>query len=127
MVDEILLQGFVREIIRQVCGENGVDIISGVLSSDRVHMLVSIPPKLSVSDMMRKIKGRSPHKVQREFLQLKKRYWNRHFWGRGYFSTANGAITEDIVLQYLERHIQILPASTGSGLVVQLAYFDFWL
>jgi putative transposase len=94
----------VREIIRQVCAENRVDIVKGVLASDHVHMFVSIPPNLSVSDFMRKMKGRSSHKVQREFPQLKKRYWGRHFWGRGYFSTTNGAITEDIVLQYLESH-----------------------
>ncbi len=94
----------VREIIRQVCAENSVDIIEGVLSSDHVHMFVSIPPNLSVSDLMRKVKGRSSHKVQREFPQLKKRYWGRHFWGRGFFSTTNGAITEDIVLQYLQSH-----------------------
>ena len=94
----------VREIIRQVCAENGVRIISGVLSSDHVHMLVSIPPKLSVSDLMRKMKGRSSHKVQREFPALKKRYWGRHFWGRGYFCATNGAVTEGVVLQYLENH-----------------------
>jgi len=94
----------VREIIRQVCAENGVEIIKGVLSNDHVHMFVSIPPKPSVSDLMRKMKGRSSHKEQREFAQLKKRYWGRHFLGRGYFSTTNGAITEDIVLQYLEKH-----------------------
>lgn len=96
----------VRDICRQVCVENGVDIIRGVLSSDHVHMFVSVPLKLAISDLMRKIKGRSSHKVQREFPQLKKRYWGRRFWGRGYFSTTNGAITEDIVLQYLEQHIQ---------------------
>jgi len=96
----------VREIIRQVCAENGVEIIRGVLSSDHVHMFVSVPPKLAISDLMRKMKGRSSHKVQREFPQLKKRYWGQRFWGRGYFSTTNGAITEDIVLQYLEKHIE---------------------
>jgi putative transposase len=96
----------VRDIIRQVCAERDVDIISGVLSSDHVHMFVSVPPKLAISDLMRLMKGRSSHKVQREFPQLKKRYWGKHFWGRGYFSTTNGAITEDIVLQYLEKHIQ---------------------
>ena len=96
----------VRDIIRQVCAENGVEIIRGVLSSDHVHMFVSVPPKLAVSDLMRKMKGRSSHKVQREFPILKKRYWGRRFWGRGYFSTTNGAITEDIVLQYLEQHIE---------------------
>ena len=96
----------VREIIRQVCAENGVEIIRGVLSSDHVHMFVSVPPKLAISDLMRKMKGRSSHKVQREFPQLKKRYWGRRFWGRGYFSTTNGAITEEVVLQYLEQHIE---------------------
>ncbi len=94
------------EIIHQVCAENGVDIIHGALSKDHIHMFVSIPPKLSVSDLVRKMKGRSSHKVQREFPWLKKTYWGCHFWGRGYFSTTNGAITQDIVLQYLERHTE---------------------
>lgn len=99
------IQKRVREIIRQVCSENGVEIISGVLSSDHVHMFVSIPPSLSVSDFMRKVKGRSSHKVQLEFPALKKRYWGKHFWGRGYFSTTSGAITDDVILQYLDSHI----------------------
>jgi putative transposase len=99
------VQQRVREIIRQVCNENDVEIISGVLSSDHVHMFVSIPPKLSVSDFLRKVKGRSSHKVQLEFPALKKRYWGCHFWGRGYFSTTSGALTDDVILQYLENHI----------------------
>ena len=99
------IQKRVRNIIRQVCAELGVEIISGVLSSDHVHMFVSIPPKLSVSNFMRKVKGRSSHKVQMEFPALKKRYWGRHFWGRGYFSTTSGAITDEVILQYLENHI----------------------
>ena len=92
----------VREIIRQVCAENGVDIIRGVLSSDHIHMFVSVPPKLAISDLVRKMKGRSSRKIQQEFPQIRKRYWGQRFWGRGYFSTTSGAITQDIVLQYLE-------------------------
>ena len=49
----------VREICRQVCAQNGVEIIRGVLSSDHVHMFVSVPPKLAISDLMRLMKGRS--------------------------------------------------------------------
>ncbi len=94
----------VRDVIRQVCAENGVEIIKGVLSKDHVHMFVSLPPKLSVSDFMRKAKGRSSRKIQIEFPELKKRYWGRRFWGRGYFSTTSGQITDDIILQYLEEH-----------------------
>ncbi|WP_347829444.1 IS200/IS605 family transposase, partial [uncultured Planktomarina sp.] len=73
---------------------------------DHVHMFVSVPPKLVISDLMRLMKGSSSHKVQREFPHLKKRYWGQQFWGRGYFSTTNGAIIEDVVLQYLQTHIQ---------------------
>lgn len=64
----------VRDICRQVYAQNGVDIIHGVLSSNHVHMFVSVPPKLAISDLMRLMKGRSSHKVQREFPALKKRY-----------------------------------------------------
>lgn len=100
----------IRDIIRQVCAENGVEIIKGVLSSDHIHMFVSVPPKLAISDLVRKMKGRSSRKAQQEFPQIRKRYWGRRFWGRGYFSTTSGAITQDIVLQYLEQHI---PDPTG--------------
>lgn len=102
----------VRDIIRHVCADLGVTIVKGVLSKDHVHMMVSIPPQHAVSDVVRRMKGRSSHKVQREFPQLKRRYWGRHFWARGYFCTTAGNITDDIVLQYLENH----PAkSTGAS------------
>jgi len=104
------LQLRVRTICRQVCQESGVDILHGVISSDHVHMFVSVPPKLAISDLVRKMKGRSSHKIQREFPEIRKRYWGRRFWGRGYFSTTTGAITDEIVLQYLDNH---LPDATG--------------
>ena len=94
----------IRDIIRQVCNELGVEIVSGVLSTDHVHMFVSIPPSVSLSDFMRKVKGRSSFKVQQEFPHLKKRYWGKHFWARGYFSTTSGNVTDEIILQYLEEH-----------------------
>ena len=96
----------IREIIRQVCAENGVDIVRGVLSSDHVHMFISVPPKLAISDLVRKMKGRSSRRVQQEFPAIRKRFWGQRFWGRGYFSTTNGVITQDVVLQYLEKHIR---------------------
>jgi putative transposase len=95
----------VRDIGGLVCRENDVEILRGVLSSDHVHMFVSVPPKLTISDLVRKMEGRSSRKVRREFPVLRRRYWGCRFWGRGYFSTTNGAITVKIVLQYLEQHI----------------------
>ena len=105
----------VRDICRQVCRERGVDIIRGVLSADHAHMFVSVPPGLAISDLVQLMKGRSSHKVQREFPHLRKRYWGRRFWGRGYFSTTNGASTEDIVHQYLEQHIADHTGARWSG------------
>lgn len=93
-----------REIIRQACRELGVEIVKGVLAQDHVHMFLSVPPKHSVSDVMRRIKGRSSRRLQQEFSVLKKRYWGRHFWARGYFCTTSGNVTDELVLQYLEKH-----------------------
>ena len=94
----------IRTIIRQVCRELGVQIVSGVLSREHVHMFVEIPPHVAVSDFVRCVKGRSSHRVQMEFPDLRKRYWRRHFWVRGYFSTPSGNITDDVILQYLKEH-----------------------
>ena len=74
-----VLEGALRErirtIIRQLCKELGVQIVSGVLSREHVHMFVEIPPHIAVSDFVRRVKGRSSHQVQMEFPDLRKRYW----------------------------------------------------
>lgn len=93
-----------REIIRQACSELGVEIVKGVLAQDHVHMFLSVPPKHSVSDVMRRIKGRSSRRLQQEFPVLKKRCWGQHFWARGYFCTTSGNVTDELVLQCLEKH-----------------------
>ena len=94
----------VREIIRHVCDDMGVRIISGVLSQDHVHMFVEIPPHIAVSQFVQKAKGRSSFKVQQEFPELRKRYWGQRFWARGYFCTTSGNITDDVILAYLDGH-----------------------
>ena len=103
-----ILQGQVRErarvIIRQVCNELGAKILSGVLSKEHIHMFVSIPPSVSVSDFIRNVKGRSSRKLQLEFPALRQRYWGRRFWARGYFCTTSGNVTDEVILQYIEQH-----------------------
>ena len=94
----------VRDIIRQVCKELKVQIISGVLSKDHVHLFVEIPPHIAVSEFVQRAKGRSSRKVQQEFPDLKKRYWGCRFWARGYFCTTSGNITNEIILNYLDKH-----------------------
>lgn len=70
----------IREITRQICEQMGVHILKGVLSADHVHMFVEIPPKVSVSDFMRRVKGCTSRKIQHEFPELRKRYWGQRFW-----------------------------------------------
>jgi putative transposase len=94
----------IREIIIQTCNELGVHIVKGVLARDHIHMFLSIPPKHSLSSVMQRIKGRSSRRIQMEFPELRKRYWGRRFWARGYFSTTSGNVTDDVITQYLELH-----------------------
>ncbi len=76
----------------------------GVLARDHVHMFLSVPPHLAISTVMQRIKGRSSRRIQMEFPELRKRYWGRRFWARGYFSTTSGNVSDDVILQYLELH-----------------------
>ena len=94
----------VRDIIREACGEMDVIILSGVVSTDHVHLFVSASPKISVSNIVQKLKGKSSHKIQREFPHLKKRYWGQHIWARGYFCASSGNITDEMITEYLENH-----------------------
>jgi putative transposase len=91
-----------RGLIREICAANYVDIVSGSLSPDHVHLLVSVPPHLSLSDLIKYIKGKSSRKLQMEFPALKKRYWGQHLWARGYFAVTVGNVNQDQVQKYIE-------------------------
>ncbi len=64
-----------REILRQVCSDHHVEILSGAIAKDHVHVLVSMPPQLSVSKLIQKMKGKSSYKLQREYQSLRREYW----------------------------------------------------
>ena len=91
-----------QEIIRQVCSQNDVQILSGHISKDHVHMLVSVPPYLSASKLVQYMKGNSLYKLQKEFKELNKEYWGRHLWARGYFVASTGNITDEIIAEYIQ-------------------------
>ena len=94
----------VRSVISQVAEEMGIEIVNGVLSADHIHVFVSIPPHIAVSDFVKMSKGRSSRKIQQEFPHIGKRYWGRHFWGRGYFSSTSGNVTDDMINAYINQH-----------------------
>ena len=96
----------VRELVRQIWANFEIEILRGVVSKDHVHTLVSAPPNISPSDIMRRIKGRSSSKLFEEFPHLKKRYWGRHFWARGYFCVTAGELTKEMIIEYLAHHFE---------------------
>lgn len=93
-----------RELVRQVCERNDVRILKGHVSRDHVHVLLSLPPQLSVSKLMQYVKGKSSHTLQTEFKHLRQRYWGRHLWARGYFCVSVGNVTDEMIAEYIERH-----------------------
>ena len=103
-----VLQGDVqkrcRELLRQVCEAEEVIILKGVVSKDHVHMHIEYPPKVSISYLVKHLKGRSSRLLQKEFPKLHKRYWGRHFWASGYGAWSTGNITDEMVNEYLEHH-----------------------
>ena len=93
-----------RELLIQICDSEDVRILSGVVSKDHVHMHVEYPPSLSLSDLVKRLKGRSSRLLQKEHPALQKRYWGKHLWAVGYGAWSTGNITEEVVEEYLKRH-----------------------
>ena len=79
-----------RDILKQLCSYKGVKILEGHLMSDPVHMLVGIPPKISVSSFMGYLKGKSSLMIYEKFPELRYKYRNREFWCRGYYVDTAG-------------------------------------
>ena len=94
----------IREIIAQVAEDMSIKIINGVLSEDHVHIFAEIPPHISVSEFVKIAKGRSSRKAQQEFSEVKKKYWGCHFWGRGFFSSTSGNVTDEMINEYINQH-----------------------
>ncbi len=91
-----------RELIMQVCTSMDIQIIKGHLSRDHIHMMVSVPPYISVSDRMKRIKGRTSYKLLNEYRGLKKAFWGQHLWARGYFAASTGNVTDEVIKKYIE-------------------------
>ena len=95
-----------RDLIVQICDAEDVRILKGVESRDHVHMHIEYAPRLALSELVKRLKGRSSRMLQAEFSHLRKRYWGRHFWAIGYGAWSTGNITDEMVQQYLEHHRQ---------------------
>lgn len=95
-----------QELIRRICAEEKAEILSGVLSPDHIHLVLSINPSTALSTLVKYLKGKTSHQLQMEFPSLRKRYWGQHLWARGYFAVTTGNVTDEMVKQYLEHHFE---------------------
>ena len=95
-----LRQG-VREIITELCKYKGVTIISGAACIDHVHLSVSIPPKMSISNFMGYLKGKSTLMLYDRHPDLQSK-WDKAFWARGYYVVTIGNVTEAAIKKYIE-------------------------
>ena len=92
----------VRDLIRQIAAEHELEIVSGKVARDHVHVFVSYRPHQQVSQIMQWLKGISSRVLLQEFPHLKKKFWGRHFWSRGYLAVSSGTITDEMIREYIE-------------------------
>ena len=95
----------IGKILRQLCQQKGIEIIEAELCKDHIHMLVSIPPKYSVSQIMGYLKGKSSLMIFDRHANLKYKYGNRHFWARGYFVDTVGR-NKKAIKAYIQNQLQ---------------------
>ena len=95
----------IGKILRQLCEQKGVEIIEAELCPDHIHMLVSIPPKYSVAQLMGYLKGKSSLMIFDRHANLKYKYGNRHFWCRGYYVDTVGR-NKKAIEEYIRNQLQ---------------------
>lgn len=98
------IQSRCRQLIIQICDAEDIRILKGAVSKDHVHLLIEYPPSESISEIVKRLKGRTSRLLQQEYRELEKRYWGRHFWAIGYGAWSTGSMTEQRVAEYLEHH-----------------------
>ena len=91
-----------RELLREIARSKEMIIYAGAINREHIHMLIGIPPYLSVSRAVQYLKGKSSHKLLSEYASLKKRYWGQHLWARGYWVASSGNVTDEVWKAYIE-------------------------
>ena len=95
----------IGQILRKLCEQKGVEIIEANACPDHIHMMVSIPPKLSVAEFMGYLKGKSSLMIFDRHANLKYKYGSRHFWARGYYEDTVGR-NKKVIEEYIKNQLQ---------------------
>ena len=98
------LQKRLREIVIQVADTNDIRILKWAVSKDHVHVHLEYPPKLSISDIAKRMKWRASRRIQDEFPELRKKYWWKHLRAIWYWYWTTGKLTEEMINEYIEHH-----------------------
>ena len=107
-----------RDLVREVCRSHEIDILQGLVSGDHVHVLLSCPPNLSPSKVMQYVKGKSSRKLLGEFPHLRRQFWGRHLWARGYFVASSGTVTDEVIMEYIRQQDGTEPGDGGDDFQV---------
>lgn len=108
----------VRDILRKVCADLEVDILAGNVRRDHVHLLVSYPPQLCISKLVQKLKGITSRKLLQGSNKLRKEFWGRHLWARGYFAASTGVVTDEIIAEYIKNQDEIERRKSSDNFLV---------
>ena len=95
----------IGQILRELCQRKGINIIEAELCVDHVHMLIKVPPKYSISEIMGYLKGKSSLIIFDRHANLKYKYGNRHFWCRGYYVDTVGR-NEKMIKEYIQNQLK---------------------
>ena len=95
----------IGQMLRKLCEYKGIEIIEAEACKDHIHMLISIPPKYSVAQIMGYLKGKSSLMIFEKYANLKYKYGNRHFWCRGYYVSTVGA-NRKAIQEYIRNQLQ---------------------
>ena len=95
----------IGQMLRKLCEYKGIEIIEAEACKDHIHMLVSIPPKHSIAQIMGYLKGKSSLMIFEKYANLKYKYGNRHFWCRGYYVSTVGA-NKKAIQEYIKNQLQ---------------------
>jgi len=98
-----------RELLREIAISKEMHIYAGSINRDHVHMLIGVPPRLSVSKAVQYLKGKSSHKLLSEYEHLRKRYWGQHLWARCYWVATSGNVTDEVWLEYIKNQTPLEP------------------
>jgi len=91
-----------RDILRQIAVEHELEVITGKVAVDHVHMFIAYRPTQNISKIMQWLKGISSHVLLSEYPHLKRQFWGRHFWARGYLAVSSGNITDELIQNYID-------------------------